>query len=66
MLLRATARRRPSLSSSRVAKRRSARAFAMTMRPSVSVSRIGSVTAVEDALEKVPVPAKAPLGLEAR
>ncbi len=44
MLLIATARRRPSLSSSRVANSRSACPFAIIMRPSVSVSMIGSVT----------------------
>ena len=46
MLLRAMARRRPSLSSSPADSRASARALATVMRPSVSVSKIGSVTAL--------------------
>jgi hypothetical protein len=44
MLFSATARRRPSLWSSPVASRASARALAIMMRPSASVRRIGSVT----------------------
>jgi hypothetical protein len=46
MLLSATARRRPSLWSSSVASSASARALAMIIRPSPSVRRIGSVTAL--------------------
>jgi len=46
MLLRATARRRPSLSSSPDDSRTSARALATMMRPSVSVRRTGSDTAL--------------------
>ena len=44
MLFNSTARRRPSLSSSVAANSFSARALATISRPSVSVSRIGSVT----------------------
>ena len=44
MLFSSTARRRPSLSSSLAANSFSARALATISRPSVSVSRIGSVT----------------------
>ena len=46
MLFSATARRRPSLWSSSVASSASARALAMMIRPSLSVSKIGSVTAL--------------------
>ncbi len=46
MLFIRTAPRRPSLSSSVAVKSVSARAFAVSSRPSVSVSRIGSVTAL--------------------
>ena len=46
MLLSATARRRPSLSSSVAASSFSARALATVIRPSVSVNKIGSVTAL--------------------
>jgi hypothetical protein len=46
MLFIRTALRRPSLSSSDAVKSVNARALAMSSRPSVSVSRIGSVTAL--------------------
>jgi len=46
MLLSAMARRRPSLSSSPAESNASARALATVMRPSVSVRRIGSDTAL--------------------
>jgi hypothetical protein len=46
MLFMRTAPRRPSLSSSDAVNSVSARAFAISSRPSASVSRIGSVTAL--------------------
>ena len=46
MLFRPTARRQPSLASSGAANSFSACVFAMISLPSVSVSRIGSVTAL--------------------
>ena len=46
MLFSPTARRHPSLASSGAEKSFSARVFAMSSRPSVSVRRIGSVTAL--------------------